>query len=775
MSNAPNGFPHAPLWAWSMRAAVFPGEGIDGGQLALLEMSDAQIREGVERFAERGINLIQTAGFHARFMWIPYLERITELNARITAAAHAAGLRVYDHHSSNGLWHEIEGRYRGWDPQSAVNVDIRTGLPLPKGKPKLICINNPEYQEHYDHYVLDLIAKTGVDGLMYDDVHFHRGQYGCGCRHCRSKFAERFGYEMPKPGEWPLDDYASAIWRDWIRFRVESAGERIVALREKLPTDFLYFSCMSAGVIGIDDVHHGGGSFEWFSRGTNCLFSEGGALYCRNELKWDRNLFDNWERLYVEKKYAGGIAAHHQQPSLQMHYPGNADDGWFAWAITKCMGMNLWRCDSNLYGGPKYGDEFAEWEPQYDYLNWEARHEGLWRYCRPVAEVGLLFSLQSKIHGGADPQPHGEAFAGWAQSLQRAGIFFNVLIDADLEDVTWLKGIAVLILPNAMSLSDRQVAVLGDYVRSGGRLIATHRSSLLDERGAPRGDFGLAEILGVHVGDRPPTLRSSLCLDRRRVGHPVGADLPPRLPMPTMVPLRWDGETSGRRAFAWLEKSRRSFEWPATPAIVENEVGDGQVLYLMPMVGSLAYREGGFPIWFTDPQHERVIEDVRKDESCWMITESKGTPANGKWMYVDEGLDGYQRLIVNAVRHFLPRPRVRVDGLPEGVLCELHRLAPDPGDTSDRGDRLVTLLNMTGALHRHGDWLHRTAQPAYPGLTGEVRLSVREPEIDDAQLFSPDLPEPLSLPVLRDGDGATIIVPLEQVARVAFVRLTSVG
>ncbi|NLF01851.1 MAG: hypothetical protein GX601_12825, partial [Anaerolineales bacterium] len=41
------------------------------------------------------------------------------------------------------------------------------------------------------------------------------------------------------------------------------------------------------------------------------------------------------------------------------------------------------------------------------------------------------------------------------------------------------------------------------YVREGGRLLATGRTSLLDEHGRPRPDFGLADVFGVSLARDP--------------------------------------------------------------------------------------------------------------------------------------------------------------------------------------------------------------------------------------------------------------------------------
>ena len=66
---SPNGFPLAPDWAWSIRAAVYPGKKIDGGNVDLLNPDPQEVRRNIKRYAERGINLIQTPGFHLRSGW----------------------------------------------------------------------------------------------------------------------------------------------------------------------------------------------------------------------------------------------------------------------------------------------------------------------------------------------------------------------------------------------------------------------------------------------------------------------------------------------------------------------------------------------------------------------------------------------------------------------------------------------------------------------------------------------------------------------------------
>jgi type 1 glutamine amidotransferase len=87
----------------------------------------------------------------------------------------------------------------------------------------------------------------------------------------------------------------------------------------------------------------------------------------------------------------------------------------------------------------------------------------------------------------------------------------TLINDWDINAQT-LKRFAVLILPNAASLSDAQAAAIREFVRAGGGLVATCETSLCDDLGRPRNDFALADVFGVSYRGRPkaPLVRPKL-------------------------------------------------------------------------------------------------------------------------------------------------------------------------------------------------------------------------------------------------------------------------
>jgi hypothetical protein len=58
--------------------------------------------------------------------------------------------------------------------------------------------------------------------------------------------------------------------------------------------------------------------------------------------------------------------------------------------------------------------------------------------------------------------------------------------------------------PNSACLSDAQCTMLQNYVNQGGKLLATHLTSVADEHGKVRKNFGLNTLFGADFLDAEP-------------------------------------------------------------------------------------------------------------------------------------------------------------------------------------------------------------------------------------------------------------------------------
>ena len=151
-----------------------------------------------------------------------------------------------------------------------------------------------------------------------------------------------------------------------------------------------------------------------------------------------------------------------------------------------------------------------------------------WRCCSPTRPRPIIPASRRAIA----PRDH---VLGMYHALVEGRVPFEMVHEAYLTPER-LDAFKLLILADAAALSDAQCAAIRAYVARGGSVLATFASSLYDEAGQRRADFGLADVFGVSFGGRVdgPMQNSYLNLDAdpatgRR--HPVlaGLDGTPRI------------------------------------------------------------------------------------------------------------------------------------------------------------------------------------------------------------------------------------------------------
>jgi len=138
-----------------------------------------------------------------------------------------------------------------------------------------------------------------------------------------------------------------------------------------------------------------------------------------------------------------------------------------------------------------------------DLYGWHYRNEKYLRNERSLARVAIVYSQQTaSFYGGEQARAKVEDHAlGFYQALVESRVPFDMVHDL-LLDAGSLKPYRTLILPNIAALSDKQCQQLIAFVESGGNLIATHETSLYDEWGKRRKDFGLASLFGASFDGR---------------------------------------------------------------------------------------------------------------------------------------------------------------------------------------------------------------------------------------------------------------------------------
>lgn len=142
----------------------------------------------------------------------------------------------------------------------------------------------------------------------------------------------------------------------------------------------------------------------------------------------------------------------------------------------------------------------------------------------PLANVGFVYSQATARFYNAAKQ-RGHVDEDFSKGFYHAMIEARIPTDAVHEDLlaeSDLDRFRVLVLPGTACLSDKACEQIEAYVKRGGSLIATFESTLYDEVGRKRKDFGLSGLFGVSAtGAAEGPLRNSYLRFAKNGNHPV--------------------------------------------------------------------------------------------------------------------------------------------------------------------------------------------------------------------------------------------------------------
>ncbi len=195
--------------------------------------------------------------------------------------------------------------------------------------------------------------------------------------------------------------------------------------------------------------------------------------------------------------------------------------------------IRLWMADGMAQGFRPAFTKFnarpfdKRWFPVVEKIfDWHHANAEYFRNVRSLARVGMVYSQQTAAYyGGPDAAAKVEDHAlGFYEALVEARIPFDMVHDR-LLDREHLAQFRTLILPNIAALSEEQCAQIRAFAARGGSVIATYETSLYDEGGAQRAEFGLGSLFGAsYAGGREgPMLNSYLDLEEDASGawHPL--------------------------------------------------------------------------------------------------------------------------------------------------------------------------------------------------------------------------------------------------------------
>jgi hypothetical protein len=438
---------------------------------------------------------------------------------------------------------------------------------LTKGNWGVVCFNSPYTQEVVFPQIREVLENYEVDGIWWDIVTFEKDS--CFCPYCKK--------EMKAEGYDPYKPYEHYIFN-------EKSIERFYQESYSLIKSFdpkLQIVSNSTGDIGrarrckdwldalvTEYIPFRHGFLYWMPYGKHMRTMKQPFECCISSWHkaWgDFGNFKTLEQFKYEVAHAlsiGGIILTVHQPFLD----GNLSEDFI----------------SLLKEAYAFIKEREEW-------------------CIGSESVPYIAILADHATGESDDERHFNSLRGACKALDESHIQFDV-IDEDEE----FNKYKVLILPNNRTLSTTTIHRVREYVREGGRIIASHLTSLTKlENG--KVDFALNDVFGVkYLGIFPESIGYMTSFHKD-----ISKDLP-KTPLIVydqfvkVIPLEKTEVLAEVRRPLFEVKEGRSYSHAHAPphplpptetaCIVRNVYGKGRSIYIAPPIFR-AYYEHNVPFY----------------------------------------------------------------------------------------------------------------------------------------------------------------------------------
>jgi hypothetical protein len=426
------------------------------------------------------------------------------------------------------------------------------------------CLNSPLRQE-YLALIKEILESYPVDVMYFDGPYQgigHAGQF-CHCQHCQKAYQEARGKPIPlQDDSMRLEDEIG--YRSWMLDGVilpfmREVRELIRRLRN-VPvlynnTELLTPHAWRYKVFTVLD----GFMFEAAETPEQKLFnlklgqSTGKAIwtYVGHHTLYNMEHLSNRTRTWYS----------HPIESQELRLDG-------AVAAAANAGMVYWSL-SRFHYLPHSPLAYPSGQAVRDTFDFSARYSSLLQSLKDQPQCGILVSTQTVNWY------RGRQFVDWAyenyyygafQLLKENSFDAEPFLDFQVTPERLAK-YPLIFVPNAPCLSDSQCAMFTRYVEGGGILFATHLTSVTNEYGRLRADFGLAKLLGVELKSPEPVEKPELYLRVRDSEMLVPQD-------PQIVQFAAVSEVE-----VIAETYDRALGQVLGPAIVRHSYGKGQVFY----------------------------------------------------------------------------------------------------------------------------------------------------------------------------------------------------
>ncbi len=376
------------------------------------------------------------------------------------------------------------------------------------------CALGPYNFDFMTRVTKEIVAMYKVDGIFSNRW---SGSGMCYCEHCRSLFRDAYDMDLPRtldPQDRGRRNYL--LWRQERLFELWRLWDS--EIRNLNPTA-RFIPNTGGGALSELDMKRVGEM-------ADILFADRQAR---------RGLAAPWANGKNAKEYRAAMGA---KPVGGIFSVGLEEPYRWKDSVQSDPEIRIWAVDGIANGLRPWFTKFSGTLRDHRWLKvveeiygWHYRADRYLRNEKPLARVALVYSQQTAAYYGGTraAQKVEDHTLGFYHALIEARIPFEMVHDRMLEPSN-VDRFKVLVLPNIAALSDTQCGQLRSYLERSGSLVATFETSLYDERGVRRQDFGLADIFGVRFrGPVEGPLQNSYLTVEKEPGtgryHPILAGL----------------------------------------------------------------------------------------------------------------------------------------------------------------------------------------------------------------------------------------------------------
>ena len=377
----------------------------------------------------------------------------------------------------------------------------------------LVCVNTKgNWHKNFLKQIVKL-AKHDIDGIFLDGPIMR--DTGCYCDVCRADFEKRFGHSIYEATRLELQE-----------MRIESATafvkntyETVKKINPEIAV-YLNNSALRPDIIG--------SNARKLYNYVDMLGAEGGFHSHLTDPAgmWQISSFSKHleciagDTLSGEKPLVCFFAGNVSRTTYFMHTPAET---LASYAQSYANGSNVW------YGVHFQASEFMNTESALTSKKMNEfilEHKDIFAASKVCARVALMWSqntannysasvgnsdfVDARDTGFEERGDHFGELMSMYDILVRNHIQFDLIDEESILNGT-VKQYDTVILPEVACLSDKVAALIADFVREGGNILANFDVGMYNEDGSYAGRSKLADVLGIK-GE--PKIHKSLCIGR---------------------------------------------------------------------------------------------------------------------------------------------------------------------------------------------------------------------------------------------------------------------